>query len=48
METSGWENWYQSNYDVFDGDYCAEASTMEEDMRITTPWFTVTDDCLLR
>ncbi|MDP8209350.1 MAG: tandem-95 repeat protein [Candidatus Stygibacter australis] len=46
--TSGWENWYQSDYDAFNGDYCAEVSSMEEDVRITTSWFTATEDCLLR
>jgi Big-like domain-containing protein/type IX secretion system substrate protein/peptidase C39-like protein len=48
METTGWDNWYQGDYEVFNGDYCAEVSAMDDDLRLTTPWFTATDDCLLR
>jgi Big-like domain-containing protein/cadherin-like protein/type IX secretion system substrate protein/centrosomal CEP192-like protein/peptidase C39-like protein len=46
--TSGWENWYQSDWQPHSGEYCAAVTNMEEEVRLSTPWFNATEDCVLR
>ncbi|MDP8219911.1 MAG: choice-of-anchor D domain-containing protein, partial [Candidatus Stygibacter frigidus] len=47
--STGWENWYQDNWQPYSGDYCASAMGMEgEELRLSTPWFNATEDCVLQ
>ncbi|MCF7913337.1 MAG: choice-of-anchor D domain-containing protein, partial [Candidatus Cloacimonetes bacterium] len=49
IDPAGWNGWMQSNEYAWAGDYSAQINSMDgDDARLITPWFTATDDCLLR
>ncbi|MCF7913403.1 MAG: choice-of-anchor D domain-containing protein, partial [Candidatus Cloacimonetes bacterium] len=49
IDPTGWEGWMQSSEYAWAGDFSAQISSADgDDARLITPWFMVTDDCLLR